>query len=274
MSSESDTQMETEEQKRQREWYEHYRSIFDEEEHAQFVQFIGFPVRSREMLGLELPSRPIRLPLANDTGLSDSQKVKFELKYLAEIFDSWLDTVRTGDNGNFFTTSLSRSSVCNCAYNHELEVQYFHDGRWYNSFPSIGSKMKGRQKIFYLQIPLVNNGYCYRVVGTDEICRDEITLHQGKTHSQGIGGYVELKPEAASPLSRFATFARDWFGSEDLDCSVYYNGNRNRVDILFGRNDFPKPGQKLMLEFCFEPGWPVKTFEANPFPATLLLGSG
>mgnify|MGYP000644209971 CR=1 FL=1 len=83
MSSESHTQMETEEQKRQREWYEHYRSIFDEEEPAQFVQFIGFPVRSREMLGLELPSQPIRLPLANDTGLSDSQKVKFELKYLA-----------------------------------------------------------------------------------------------------------------------------------------------------------------------------------------------
>lgn len=102
--------------------------VFDEEEHAQFVQFIGFPVRSREMIGSELPSRPIRLPLANDTGLSDSQKVKFELKYLAEIFDSWLDTVRKGDNGNFFTTSLSRSSVCNCAYNHELEVQYFHDG--------------------------------------------------------------------------------------------------------------------------------------------------
>jgi hypothetical protein len=84
-------------------------------------------------------------------------------------------------------------------------VQYFHDEHWYNSFPRLESKVKGAQKIFYLQIPLVNNGYCYRVIGTDEICRDEITLHQGKTHSQGIGGYVELKPEAASPLSRFAT---------------------------------------------------------------------
>lgn len=277
MSSESDTQMETEEQKRQREeWYEqhYYRSIFDEEEHAQFVQFIGFPVRSREMLGLELPSRPIRLPLANDTGLSDSQKVKFEFKYLAEIFDSWLDTVRKGDNGNFFPTSLSRSSVCNCAYNHELEVQYFHDGHWYNSFPRIGSKMKGPQKIFYLQIPLVNNGYCYRVVGTDEIHRGEITLHQGKPHPKGIGGYVQLKPGASSPLSRFAKFALEWFGSEDVHSSVYYNGNQNRVDILFGQDDFPQPGQKLMLGFCFEPGWPVKTLEMDSFPVSSLLGPG
>jgi hypothetical protein len=272
MSSESDTQMEEKEQKRQREWFDHYRSIFGEDEQAQYVHFVEFPAQTRALLGVDLPRAPIRLPLANDSSLTDSQKVKYELKYLADIFDSWLDTVRSA--GDFFETSLSLPSVRNCVTNHQLEVEYFHDGHWYNSFPIIGSKVKGAQKIFYLQIPLVNNGYCYRVIGTDEICRDEITLHQGNTHSQGIGGYVELKPEAASPLSRFATFARDWFGSEDLDCSVYYNGNRNRVDILFGRNDFPKPGQKLMLEFCFEPGWPVKTFEANPFPATLLLGSG
>lgn len=270
MSSES----ETEEKKRQREWFEHYRIIFDEEEHGQFVQFVGFPVRTREMLGLELPSRPIRVPLANDTGLSDSQKVKFELKYLAEIFDSWLDTVRKADNGNFFRTSLSLSSVYNCTSNHELEVEYLHDGHWYKSFPRIGSKIKGTQKIFYLQIPLANNGYCYRVVGTDEIHRGEIALHQGKTHPRGIGGYVQLKPEATSPLYRFAEFAFEWFGSEDVHCSVYYNGNQNRVDILFGRDDFPQPGQKLMLEFCFEPGWPVKTFEMDSFPASSLLGSG
>ena len=118
MSSENVTQIETEEQKRQREWYEHYRSLFDEQEHGQFVQFLGFAPRAREMLSLELPSRPIHVPLANDTSLSDSQKVKFELKYLAAIFDSWLDTARKGDSGNFFSTSLSRSSVCNCAYNH------------------------------------------------------------------------------------------------------------------------------------------------------------
>ena len=132
--------------------------------------------------------------------------------------------------------------------------------------------MKGPHKIFYLQIPLANNGYCYRVVGTDEIHRGEITLHQGKTHPKGIGGYVQLNPGASSPLSRFAEFALEWFGSEDVHCSVYYNGNHNRVDILFGRDNFPQPGQKLMLEFCFEPGWPVKTFELDSFPVSSLLG--
>jgi hypothetical protein len=273
MASEIDTQMETEEQKLQREWYEHYRSIFAEEEHGQFVQFIGFPVRTREMLGSDLSGRPIRLPLANDTGLSDSQKVKFELKYLGGIFDSWLDTVKKADNGNFFGTSLSLSRVCNCDFNHNLEVEYSHDGHWYNSFPRIGSKMKGTQKIFYLQISLANNGYCYRVVGTDEIHRGEITLHQGKTHPKGIGGYVQLKPESASPLARFAKFAVEWFGSTDIHTMVFYNGNQNRVDILFGRNDFPQPGQKLMLEFCFEPGWPVQTSELDSFPVSSLLGS-
>ena len=32
--------------------------------------------------------------------------------------------------------------------------------------------------------------------------------------------------------------------------------------------------QKLMLEFCFEPGWPVKTFEMDSFPVSSLLGAG
>ena len=230
MSLESDTQKETEEQKRQREWYEHYRSVFDAEEHAQFVQFVGFPVWTRDMLGLEIPSPPIRLSLTNDTSLSDSQKVKFERKYLAEIFDSWLDTVKKADNGNFFTTSLSRSSVRNSANNHELEVQYFHDGHWYNSFPRIGSKVKGSHKIFYLQIPLANNGYSVAVP----------IVRQRDLQVENLSGYVQLKPGASSPLSRFAEFALEWFGSEDVHCSVYYNGNQNRVDILFGLDDFPE----------------------------------
>ena len=203
------------------------------------------------MLGLELPSLPIRLPLANDTGLSDSQKVKFELKYLAEIFDSWLDSVSKVGNGSFFTKFLSRSSVCNCINNHELEVQYCHDGNWYNSFPRIGSKTERlqetehMQEIFYLQIPLVNNGYCYRVVDTDEIHRGEITLHQGETHPKGIGGYVQLKLESSFPLSRFAKFALEWFGSEDFDISVYYNGDQNRDFLSIQRFDSCTKGQSI-----------------------------
>jgi hypothetical protein len=150
MSSESDTQMEEKEQKRQREWYDHYRSIFGEDEHAQNVHFVEFPAQTRALLGVDLPRAPIRLPLANDSSLADSQKVKYELKYLAEIFDSWLDIVRSADDGDFFETSLSLSSVRSCVTNHQLEVQYFHDGQWYNSFPLFGSKVKGAQKIFYL----------------------------------------------------------------------------------------------------------------------------
>jgi hypothetical protein len=102
MRSESDTQMEEKEQKRQREWYDHYRSIFGEDEHAQYVPFVEFPAQTRALLGVDVPHAPIRLPLANDSSLADPQKVKYELKYLAEIFDSWLDTVRSVDDGDFF----------------------------------------------------------------------------------------------------------------------------------------------------------------------------
>ena len=55
-----------------------------------------------------------------------------------------------------------------------------------------------------------------------------------KNPTQKEFAYVQLKPEAVSLLSCFVKFALEWFSSEDVHSSVYYNGNQNRVDILFG----------------------------------------
>jgi hypothetical protein len=75
---------------------------------------------------------------------------------------------------------------------------------------------------------------------------------------------------------RFAKFAAFGCRPEDLSQSVFYNAPHNRVDVLLERADRPVAGHKVSLEFCFEPGFPVKEYSQASFRVTqeYLHGAG
>jgi hypothetical protein len=147
-----------------------------------------------------------------------------------------------------------------------------HDGLPYESFPRLGVKaIAGRKAHYYLQIPLSNNGYMYRIIEQADISVGSVTLHKGKTHPAGIGGYVGLTEEGAAQFAPFAAFALSWFGCsspEDLMQSVFYNGPHNRVDVIFERKNYPQPGDRVSLELCFQPGFPTEDFNRAAFTVT------
>eukprot|EP00978_Attheya_sp_CCMP212_P027077 scaffold90284_cov45-Attheya_sp.AAC.1 len=178
-----------------------------------------------------VPEAPTtHVPLANDSSLPDSQKVRYELEYLVDIFKSW-KTAYVG-----FDEVVSLSNLC-AMQNTKMEnghTQYEHDGLAYKSFYRMGvNMMKGGKLHYYLQIPLSNNGYLYRIVNPEEIRHSGISLHQGVAHPSGIGGYVALNEIGSLPVSEFVEFASEWFGCDGtlLRLSVFYNGAHNRVDI-------------------------------------------
>jgi hypothetical protein len=228
------------------------------------VKCMAFPPHMRV-----LPDGPMHLPLANDSTLPDSEKVRFELKYLAEIFKAWKEVALTVQD------NISLQNLLTITNNVSREVVYEHDGLAYQSLYCMGSKVHKAGKHSYFQIPLVNSGYLYRIIETKDILQRDVWLHPGKTHPCGIGGYVALTEIASGCLHGFARFAVDWFncstdgtGPESLNQSVYYNDSANRVDIVFERRDYPTSGDRVSLEFCFEPGWPLKQVAPASFPLT------
>lgn len=238
-----------------------YRGLFNEEEHSGFVHLLAFPAHMRN-----LPDAPVRLPLANDSTLPDSQKVRYELKYLTEIFKSWKQVAL------HIRDQISLQSLLSVSVSESREVEYEHDGLTYKSIYRRGSKLLKDGKFhYYFRIPLANNGYLYRIIKDEDILRRGMSLHDGPAHPGGIGGYVALTKIGSGCLYEFARFAEEWFECHDdealesLSQSVYYNAQANRVDIVVRRFDFPNPGDRVSLEFCFEPGFPVKTFGPDSF---------
>jgi len=60
-------------------------------------------------------------------------------------------------------------------------MEYTHDGLKYESFPRLGAKAcAGGKTHNYLQIPLSNNGYMYRIIDDADIGVRNISLHRGK----------------------------------------------------------------------------------------------
>jgi hypothetical protein len=215
-----------------------------------------------------VPDHPTHIPLANDSTLPDSQKVFYELSYLVKIFKSW-EKEYPALSMEFSLQNLLTFSKGNLK---KIHMEYLHDGLKYESFPRVGAKAcVGGKTHYYLQTPLSNNGYMYRVIDDKDIGLRNISLHQGKTHPAGIGGYyVSLTEIGAAHFAAFAAFATTWFGCspEDLLQSVFYNGPRNRFDVVFERKDYPLAGDKVSLELCFEPGFPVKEYSHASFRVT------
>ena len=110
----------------------------------------------------------------------------------------------------------------------------------------------------------------YRVIENTSISQRGVPLHQGSKHPEGIAGYLELTEEASEHFASFALFALSWFGCtekpEEVTQSCFYNGNQNRIDIGFTRENYPCIGDNVVLEICFEPGFPMKRFIAKSFP--------
>ena len=94
--------------------------------------------------------------------------------------------------------------------------------------------------------------------------------HRGSTPPAGIGGYVSLTKDAAADFFPFVAFAASWFEceAENLELAVFYNGAKNRVDIVVERKNHPNDGDKVSLEFCFEPGFPIQEFDEATFRVT------
>jgi hypothetical protein len=236
-----------------------YRALFPEEAHNAYLFLRNFQ-------NADVPTSQVNVPLANDSTLPDSQKVRFELKYLVKIFNSWKEAYAEFED----VVSLSNLLSMQTTKTEKGHVQYEHDGLEYESFYRMGVKGRHGEKHFYLQIPLSNNGYLYRTISAEEILHSGISLHRGTAHPQGIAGYVSLTEIGSAPLSEFVRFAVNWFGCEatSIRLSVFYNGPHNRVDIRMERLDFPRIGDKVSLEFCFEPGFPVQNFQSSSFAVT------
>lgn len=90
-----------------------------------------------------------------------------------------------------------------------LDLQYDHDGKLYQSFPRIGAKVFRQNIEYYLQIPMSNDGYVYRMMPDTEIARRDLALHRGtSSHPEGIKGVAQLHHEAARDFHPFMSFAR------------------------------------------------------------------
>ena len=65
-------------------------------------------------------------------------------------------------------------------------------------------------------------------------------------------------------------FVASWFqcGAENLDLAVFYNGDENRVNIVVERKNHPNDGDKVSLEFCFKPGFPIMDYDEASFRVT------
>jgi hypothetical protein len=103
-----------------------------------------------------------------------------------------------------------------------------------------------------------------------EIRHSGISLDRGVAHPSVIGGYVALTEIGSPPLYEFVEFASEWFSCEGtlLRLSVFYNGAHNRVEIRMERLNFHRQGDKVSLEFCFEPGFPVQNLDSSSFAVT------
>ena len=239
-----------------------YRGQFPADAH-QYVVFF------RDFQNAEIPAHPTHVPLANDSTLADSQKVRYELAYLLKIFDSWLKVFPSLKK----QLSLQKLLATEEGMVEKLHMDYKHDGLAYESRPRRGAKMNagGSGKThYYLQIPLSNNGYLYRIISDADIGLRNVALHRGRTHLHGIGGYVSLTKDAAADFFPFVAFAASWFEceAENLELAVFYNGAKNRVDIVVERKNHPNDGDKVSLEFCFEPGFPIQEFDEATFRVT------
>ena len=239
-----------------------YRGQFPADAHLAFVFLRAFQ-------NAQIPDHPTHVPLANDSTLADSQKVRYELEYLLKIFESWLKEFPALKE----QLSLQNLLAMKKGKVEKLHMEYKHDGLNYESFPRLGAKMRagGRGKAhYYLQIPLSNNGYLYRIISDADIGLRNLSLHRGSTHPAGIGGYVSLTKDAAADFYPFVAFAASWFecGAENLNLAVFYNGAENRVDVVVERKNHPNDGDKVSLEFCFEPGFPIKEFDEATFRVT------
>ena len=81
----------------------------------------------------------------------------------------------------------------------KIHMEYTHDGLKYESFPRLGAKAcAGGKTHYYLQIPLSNNGYMYRIIDDADIGFRNLSLHRGATHPAGIGGFVSLTEVGAA----------------------------------------------------------------------------
>ena len=101
-----------------------YRGQFPADAHQAFVFLRAFR-------NAQIPDHPTHVPLANDSMLGDSQKVRYELAYLVKIFESWLEV---------FAVLKERLSLQNLLAMKkgdvkELHMQYEHDGLDYESSP-------------------------------------------------------------------------------------------------------------------------------------------
>ena len=214
-----------------------------------------------------VPDHPAHVPLASDSTVPDSQKIRYELGYLLKIFESWLKEYPELEN----QLSCQKILAMKKGQVEKIHMEYVHDGLKYDSFPRLGSKaLAGGKTHCYLQIPISNNGYMYRVVNDADIRLRNLSLHKGATHPTGIGGFVALTKDAAAEFVPFLTFACSWFDCnvDDITLTVFYNGEKNRVDVVMERKDEPSQGDKVSLEICFEPGFPVEEFDQAAFHVT------
>ncbi|KAL3906595.1 MAG: hypothetical protein SGILL_009207 [Bacillariaceae sp.] len=240
--------------------YQVYRGLYPADKHQEYVMLHTM----QHGLNAIVPEHPTHLPLVNDSSIPDSSKFRFEVSYLAKIFMSWGKEYDDEEDA----ASLSNVLAKKRGTTERMRIVYLHDGLKYQSFPRLGAeKMPGKTTHYYLQIPLSNNGYMYRIIADRDIAQRDISLHKGETHPDGIGGFVELTEDSMADFTPFAEFATAWFGckAELIDQNVYYNGPYNRVDIVFERQDYPNEGDKVSLEICFEPGYPIKTFQKSTF---------
>jgi hypothetical protein len=237
--------------------YDVYRGLYPSLTHQEFVQL-------RSIRNASIPGAPTQQPLATDDSLPDSQKARYELVYLVEILKSW-EQVHPQ-----FQDRVSVGRLCGLPIPsvEQGEVEYDHDGLTHQSLYRFGVKSRSRgRRHFYFQIPLSNNGYLYRIVDPDLV--RTVALH-GAAHPGGIDGYLPLTEVGSESLAEFADFGVTWFGCsiDLLRLSVFYNGEKSRLDIRVERLDFPAKKDKVSLEFCFEPGFPIKEFDEFSFAIT------
>jgi hypothetical protein len=238
-----------------------YRGLYPTDAHQAYVFLRAFQ-------NATVPDHPTHVPLGTDSTIPDSQKIRYELSYLVEIFKSWekeYPALQEQLSLQKNLLAMKKGSVG------KIHMEYSHDGLQYESFPRLGAKACAGGKTRYsLQIPLSNNGYMYRIIADADIGFRDILLHRGKTHPAGISGYVSLNEVGAAQFAPFAAFASAWYACspEDLVQSVFYNSLHNRVDVVLERKDFPRPGDKVSLEICFEPGFPVQEFDHAAFRVT------
>jgi hypothetical protein len=112
--------------------------MFPEKAHSEFLQLLPFSPHMRVLL-----DGPMQLPLENESTLPDSEKVRFELKYLVEIFKSWNEVALTVQD------KISLQNLLTITNNVSREVLYEHDGLTYQSLYHMGSKVHKAGKHYY-----------------------------------------------------------------------------------------------------------------------------